>query len=124
MNWFNEPSRWSEDEGSIVAFADAQTDFLATDGLRVHPRQCAHLWRVNSDGLRPLGACEGELCAAIRPAGAAVRVDESHWIKTGVEMFEGTLRFSAVVTIDHSNWVVADLPQSFNYLNFETRAQA
>jgi len=24
-----------------------------------------------------------------------------------------------VVTIDHSNWVVADLPQSFNYLNLK-----
>jgi len=50
-------------------------------------------------------------------AGAAVRVDVRHWIKTGVEMFDGKLRFSTVVTADHSNWVVADLPEDFRMLN-------
>jgi len=57
-------------------------------------------------------------------AGAAVRVDESHWIKTGVEMFEGTLRFSAVVTIDHVELGRCRFATEFQLSELETRAQA
>jgi regulation of enolase protein 1 (concanavalin A-like superfamily) len=119
MNWFNEPSRWSEDEGSIVAFADAQTDFWRlTDYGFI--RDNAHIYGESIATDFDLSVrVKAEYAQQYDQAGAAVRVDESHWIKTGVEMFEGTLRFSAVVTIDHSNWVVADLPQSFNYLNLK-----
>ncbi len=49
--------------------------------------------------------------------GAAVRIDEGHWIKTGVELFDGRLRFSTVVTVDHSSWMFADLPEDFATLN-------
>lgn len=50
-------------------------------------------------------------------AGVAVRMDESHWIKTGVELFKNKLRFSTVVTFDTSNWMIADLPDDFDTLN-------
>ena len=45
-------------------------------------------------------------------AGAMVRVDERRWLKTGIEYFEGRMRFSTVVTLDHSSWALADLPQA------------
>jgi regulation of enolase protein 1 (concanavalin A-like superfamily) len=32
-------------------------------------------------------------------------------------MYEGKLRFSTVITVDHSNWVIADLPEGFRTLN-------
>jgi hypothetical protein len=49
-------------------------------------------------------------------AGAMVRVDERRWLKTGVEYFDGRMRFSTVVTNDQSSWAVADLPAGIGEL--------
>jgi regulation of enolase protein 1 (concanavalin A-like superfamily) len=117
MEWFNEPSRWSERDGTIIIRADARTDF----------------WRITDYGyVRDNGHIYGEAITTdfdltVRvdadyadqydQAGVAIRVDESHWLKTGVERYEGKLRFSTVITVDHSNWVIADLPERFRTLN-------
>ncbi|MGD0692574.1 MAG: DUF1349 domain-containing protein [Acidimicrobiales bacterium] len=117
MDWFNEPSQWSEKDGQITVRADARTDF----------------WRITDYGyVRDNGHIYGEAITtdfdfAVRveadyadqydQAGVAIRVDESHWLKTGVELYEGQLRFSTVITVDHSNWVIADLPEHFRTLN-------
>jgi hypothetical protein len=45
-----------------------------------------------------------------------VRVDERRWLKTGVEYFDGRMRFSTVVTNDQSSWAVADLPAGIGEL--------
>jgi regulation of enolase protein 1 (concanavalin A-like superfamily) len=43
-------------------------------------------------------------------AGAMIRVDDRHWLKTGIEFVDGRKRFSTVVTLEYSSWSVADLP--------------
>jgi regulation of enolase protein 1 (concanavalin A-like superfamily) len=119
MDWFNEPSQWSEQDGQIIIRPDARTDF----------------WRITDYGyVRDNGHIFGEAVTtdfdlAVRvqadyadqydQAGLAIRVDESHWLKTGVELYEGRLRFSTVITVDHSNWVIADLPDGFRTLNLK-----
>jgi uncharacterized protein len=49
-------------------------------------------------------------------AGAMVRVDERRWLKAGIEYFDGRMRFSTVVTLDHSSWALADLPPAIDGL--------
>ena len=39
-----------------------------------------------------------------------LRVDEKHWIKTGIEYVDGVQNLSAVVTHDYSDWSVIPLP--------------
>jgi uncharacterized protein len=117
MNWFNEPATWSEQDGDIIVHAGAQTDF----------------WRVTGSGyVRDNGHIYGEeltsdfdLSVQVRAdyarqydqAGVAIRIDESHWIKTGVEFFDGRRRFSTVVTVDNSSWMMGALPDDFETLN-------
>lgn len=39
-------------------------------------------------------------------AGVFVRIDDAHWVKTGVEYADGHLGLGAVVTAGHSDWSV------------------
>jgi uncharacterized protein len=117
MEWFNEPSNWSEDDGQVIVYADPHTDFWRITDYG-YARDNGHIYgeRVTTDFELKV-RIKADYADQYDQAGAAVRVDERHWIKTGVERYEGRLRFSTVVTIDHSNWVIADLPESFEFLN-------
>lgn len=119
MKWFNEPSRWGDQDGLITIRADARTDFWRITDYG-YVRDNAHIYGddVTSDfdlSVRVQAAYADQY----DQAGVAVRVDESHWIKTGVELYEGRLRFSTVITVEHSNWVIAELPASFHTLNLQ-----
>ena len=117
LEWFNEPAKWSEDDGQIIVYADAHTDFWQITDYG-YARDNAHIYgeRVTTDFELKV-RFKADYTEQYDQAGAAVRVDERHWLKTGVERFEGRLRFSTVITIDHSNWVIADLPEDFDTLN-------
>ena len=117
MNWFNEPLQWSEDDGHISVTADGQTDFWRITDYG-YVRDNAHIYgdEIATDFDLTV-SIDADYAVQYDQAGAAVRINDRHWIKTGVEMFDGKLRFSTVVTADHSNWVVADLPEGFHTLN-------
>lgn len=117
VDWFNEPSRWSADDGQIVAHANPQTDFWRITGYG-YVRDNAHIYgEVMASDFDLTVAIQGEYAAQYDQAGAAVRIDERRWIKTGVELFDGRLRFSTVVTVDNSSWMFADLPENMSVLH-------
>jgi hypothetical protein len=117
MKWFNEPARWSVDKEQVVVRPDAHTDFWRITGYG-YVRDNAHIYGESLDGDFDLSVhVRGEYAEQYDQAGAAVRVDATRWIKTGVELFNGRLRFSTVVTNDHSSWMFADLPDDFAVLN-------
>lgn len=126
MDWLNEPAKWSIDGTSVSVFADPSTDFWCiTDNGFVHDN--GHVYgETLSTEFKLTVRVEANYIAQYDQAGAVLRVDESHWIKTGVEIFDGKPRFSTVITIDHSNWMIADLPEGFTYVNLslERRANA
>jgi hypothetical protein len=126
MNWFNEPSKWSVDGREVFADADPNTDFWSITDYG-YVRDNGHVYgETLSSEFKLSVRIDANYVAQYDQAGAVVRVDESHWIKTGVELFDGKLRFSTVVTIGHSNWMIADLPDGFTHLNLslERRADA
>ena len=117
VNWFNEPSSWRVEDSHIIVRADAQTDFLRVTGYG-YVRDNAHIYGETLDPDFDLTVrISGEYTEQYDQAGVAVRMDERHWIKTGVELFDGRLRFSTVVTVDNSSWMFADLPEDFTTLN-------
>lgn len=117
MNWLNEPTKWSAEADVIVARADPLTDFWRVTGYG-YVRDNAHIYgEVMPSDFDLAVRIKGEYVSQYDQAGAAVRIDEHRWVKTGVELFEGRLRFSTVVTVDVSSWVFADLPTGFSVLN-------
>jgi uncharacterized protein len=126
MDWLNEPATWSVSGNEVFADADPNTDFWSITDYG-YVRDNGHVYgEILSSDFKLNARIEAEYVAQYDQAGAVVRVDERHWIKTGVELFEGKLRFSTVVTIGHSNWMIADLPEGFKVLNLalERRADA
>jgi regulation of enolase protein 1 (concanavalin A-like superfamily) len=117
VDWFNEPSKWSADDGQIVAHANPQTDFWRVTGYG-YVRDNAHIYgEIMPSDFDLAVQIQGDYSAQYDQAGAAVRIDERRWIKTGVELFDGRLRFSTVVTVDNSSWMFTDLPKNMTVLN-------
>ena len=112
--WKNEPRQWSRQAGTIRLQVDAGTDF----------------WRKTHDGgIRDNGhfyfqSTEGDFTARVKisgqysgqydQAGLMARVDQTTWLKCGVEYVDQSHLASAVVTRDWSDWSVRpiDEPQT------------
>jgi regulation of enolase protein 1 (concanavalin A-like superfamily) len=110
MQWLNEPAKWSGNPGVLSVTADAATDFWRTTGYGF-VRDNGHLYGEVVPGDFDLSVrLRGSYSAQYDQAGAMIRTDERCWVKTGVEYFEGRLRFSTVVTSENSSWAIADLP--------------
>jgi uncharacterized protein len=112
MQWLNEPSAWSEQGSDLIVTADAATDFWRITGYG-YVRDNGHLYGEVVAGDFDLSMrVRGSYAEQYDQAGAMVRVDERRWLKTGIEYFDGRMRFSTVVTLGHSSWALADLPQA------------
>jgi hypothetical protein len=110
MLWLNEPARWSDRDGALTVTADAGTDFWRVTGYG-YVRDNGHLYGDVLAGDFDLSMrLRGAAAAQYDQAGAMVRIDERRWLKTGFEYVDGRMRFSTVVTLDHSSWSVAPLP--------------
>ena len=116
MQWLNEPVQWSEEPGVLTVTADAGTDFWRTTGYG-YVRDDGHLYATALAGDFDLSMrLRGAYADQYDQAGAMVRVSERHWLKTGVEYFDGRIRFSTVVTNDYSSWAMAQLPAGLGEL--------
>ena len=110
MQWLNEPAQWAAENSRVTLTADARTDF----------------WRKTHDGgIRDSGhfyfdTVAGDFTAQVKmtgeyrsqydQAGLMVRVDETTWLKCGIEFLEGRQHASAVVTRECSDWSLTPIP--------------
>ena len=110
MEWINEPAHWSAADGIMTVTADAGTDFWRTTHYG-YVRDSGHVYGEHVDGDFDMTmTVRGAYADQYDQAGAMVRVDEHHWLKTGIEYVDGRTRFSTVITLEYSSWMVADLP--------------
>jgi hypothetical protein len=110
VRWLNEPGHWSHDDGVLTVTADGGTDFWRTTGYGFI-RDSGHLYGDEISGDFDLTLrVRGGYATQFDQAGAMLRADERHWVKTGIEFVDGRPRFSTVITAEHSNWSLADLP--------------
>lgn len=112
MAWLNEPPSWSVEADELIVETGPKTDFW---------RETAYGF-VHDDGhflgapLRGEAAVEvafrADYAASFDQAGLMLRAGPETWLKTGVELSDGQLYASAVVTNGRSDWSVAPLPSS------------
>ena len=109
MMWFNEPAKWSVENGTLAMQVTGQSDY----------------WRVSHYGFTvddgPFLYTErgGEIEAKVKvtraykerfdQAGLMLRIDHENWIKAGIEFVDGHYNVSAVVTHGKSDWSVIRL---------------
>ncbi|WP_062136567.1 DUF1349 domain-containing protein [Demequina aestuarii] len=104
-----------------------RAEWTAGGELLVEAREESDAWRTTSYGfvhddahalLAPLGPREAvevtfvlDYKEQFDQAGVMIRVDETTWIKAGVEVSDGVAQVGAVVTHGVSDWSVAPVPE-------------
>ena len=110
MQWLNAPQHWRHDGDEINVTVEAGTDFWRKTHYGF-TRDNGHVYYATVAGDFTV---EVKVRGAYRDlydqAGLMVRIDDAHWIKTGIEFVNGVQYVSAVVTNDFSDWSVAPLP--------------
>jgi uncharacterized protein len=111
MQWYNEPPRWREQNGTIHITTGAKTDFWRK----------THYDFIRDDGHFYYETVTGDFTTEVKitgqyqvlydQAGLMVRQDETTWLKCGIEYVEAVQNVSAVVTRDFSDWSVVPLQQ-------------
>ena len=109
MQWLNEPKDWKIDGDNLSFNVTPQTDywrithygFTVDDGPFFYSNQGGE-FEVN---VKIVGAYK----TRFDQMGLMFRIDEQHWIKTGIEYVDGNYNFSTVTTDIHSSWNVIKL---------------
>jgi len=110
VRWLNEPAHWSVSDDVLTVTAEAGTDFWRTTHYG-YVRDTGHVYGADLAGDFDLAVwVRGAYADQYDQAGAMIRVDEAHWLKTGIELADGRMRLSTVITLEYSSWAVADLP--------------
>lgn len=109
MEWFNEPASYTHVGNVITVTSAPKSDFWRK----------THYGFIRDNGhfyFRPVVGdftvdvkVTGQYSALYDQAGVMVRLDETTWMKCGIEFVNGVQYVSAVVTHDYSDWSVAPL---------------
>jgi regulation of enolase protein 1 (concanavalin A-like superfamily) len=102
--WLNEPRDWSLQGAVLSVTTDANTDFWRETHYGF-TRDSGHFFQFPT---------AGDFTASLRvqarydelydQAGLMVRIDETSWVKGGVEMSDGRAWLSSVLTLGRSDW--------------------
>ncbi|OLP44383.1 DUF1349 domain-containing protein [Rhizobium oryziradicis] len=109
MQWLNPPEKatWTA-RGVIVETKDA-SDFWQKTYYGFTPDSGHFLSTPRNGDFTVEVSFSGQYETLYDQAGLMLRVDETHWVKCGVEYTDGHMHFSTVVTNDHSDWSVVML---------------
>lgn len=105
--WLNEAKAWKADESGLTMTTDAKTDFWR-ETYYGFTRDSGHfLGFAAGDSFTATIRIRGEFRTLYDQAGLMVRIDDTKWVKTGVEFTDGELFLSTVITDGKSDWSVS-----------------
>lgn len=108
--WLNSPATYIQTDEELTLETGSETDFWR-DTLYSFRRDNGHafLTGVPGDFTAHL-TFKGDFQALYDQAGLMLRQDGAHWIKAGIEVSDGVLNMSVVVTRESSDWSTFALP--------------
>lgn len=112
--WLNEPKTWSSNGETLEFLTDARTDFWRNTHYGFVRDNGHFLGFEASSSFTATVRVTGKFESLYDQAGLMIRLDETRWVKTGVELTDGELFLSTVVTNGSSDWSVA---KPFNELD-------
>lgn len=109
FRWHNEPAEWQGDADRLTLTTGDKTDFWR-ETFYGFVRDSGHAWlRPVSGDFSATASFKGVYRELYDQAGMMLRIDETHWIKAGIEYTDGLMHFSVVVTRNVSDWSVIPL---------------
>jgi len=111
MNWLNEPAKWEIKENKLIMEVTPQSDYWTKShyGFTVHDGP--FLYTERSGEFEVVVKMSGVYKTRFDQVCLMLRIDESNYIKTGVEFVDGIYNISTVHTIDKSSWSVLGLKE-------------
>jgi len=106
MTWLNEPRKWKFDNQRLTVVADSGSDFWRKTHYGFIRDTGHFFYEAVSGDFQVETEFSGEYAKLYDQAGLMVRLDETIWLKTGIEYLNGVHCVSAVVTRDYSDWSV------------------
>lgn len=105
--WLNEPASWQPSDNGLTVTTDEKSDFWR-ETYYGFTRDSGHFLGLSTgDSFTASIRIRGEFRTHYDQAGLMVRIDENHWVKTGVEFTDGELFLSTVITDGKSDWSVS-----------------
>ncbi len=107
--WLNEPAAWNGDASALEFTTSDTTDFWR-ETFYGFVRDTGHAFlREVSGDFTASATVLGDYETLYDQAGLLLRIDETRWIKAGIEFTDGLMHFSVVVTNGVSDWSVIPL---------------
>eukprot|EP01133_Synstelium_polycarpum_P003577 gene3577-4093_t len=108
-SWLNEPAKSLGDAKRLEIVTDENTDFWQKTFYGFE-RDNGHAYLTEVNGDFTLEAhVQGDYKHLYDQAGLMLRIDDKHWVKTGIEFTDGLMHFSVVLTNQVSDWSVIPL---------------
>lgn len=111
MNWLNEPASWQVSEDKLEMFVTPQSDYWRETHYGFTVDDGPFYYTTRGGEFEANLKITGEYTTRFDQMGMMLRVDEEHWIKTGIEYVDGQYNFSTVVTDTKSSWSVIQLSE-------------
>ena len=109
MNWLNEPSSWKVKDGNLKMNVTPKSDFWRKTHYGFTVDDGPFYYTTRGGEFEVSVKISGSYKTRFDQMGLMLRIDEEHWIKTGIEYVDGVYNFSTVVTDVYSNWSVIEL---------------
>ena len=111
MTWLNEPLSATQSDSALTVRTRHATDFWQ-ETFYGFKRHSGHFMRRQITGeFTAEVVVTGKFEQLYDQAGLMLRIDEAHWVKTGIELTDGAMHFSVVVTDGLSDWSLFEWPQ-------------
>jgi regulation of enolase protein 1 (concanavalin A-like superfamily) len=104
--WLNEPRQWSLGSDGLTVVTDPKTDFWREThyGFTHHN---GHVFGCQAaGGFSATVRVRARFEALYDQAGLMVLIDETSWVKVGIELSDGEALLSSVLTTGRSDWAV------------------
>lgn len=111
MNWYNEPSSWNVSDGRLEMFVTPQSDYWRKTHYGFTVDDGPFYYTVRGGEFEATLKITGSYKTQYDQMGMMLRINEKHWIKTGIEYVDGKYNYSTVVTNRQSSWSIIGLSE-------------
>jgi len=109
MYWYNEPVSWSQDSDRLTIQVTPKTDYWRQTHYGLTVDDGPFYFQNIGGEFEMTVTIQGEYKSRFDQTGLMLRLDQTNWIKFGVEYLENHINISAVVTRDRSDWSMIKL---------------